>query len=52
MESEESIDRARSFSISNLPSILINENGEFLISGIISEEKLKFIKMAREVWSR
>jgi hypothetical protein len=33
------MDRARSFSISNLPSILINENGESLISGIISEEK-------------
>jgi len=46
------MDRARSFSISNLPSILINENGESLISGIISEEKPKFIKMAREAWRR
>lgn len=40
IEAEESIDRAKSFSISTLPSILINENRESLISGTISEEKL------------
>jgi len=33
-------DRARDFKISTLPSVIINENKESLISGIISEEKL------------
>lgn len=42
IEVDESIDRAKSFSISTLPSILINENGESLISGSISEEKLVY----------
>jgi thioredoxin 1 len=40
IEAQESIDRARSYSISTVPSVLINENKESLISGIISEEKL------------
>jgi len=40
IEVDESIDRAKSFSISTLPSVLINENRESLISGSISEEKL------------
>ncbi len=33
-------DRTRVFKISTLPSVIINENKESLISGIISEEKL------------
>lgn len=40
IEVSESIDRAKSFRISTLPSVLINENRESLMSGIISEEKL------------
>lgn len=40
IEAEEAINRAKSFSISNLPSVLINENRESLISGFISEEKI------------
>jgi len=40
MEVGEMPDRARDFKISTLPSVIINENKESLISGIISEEKL------------
>ena len=39
-EAEEALERTRIFNISSLPSILINENRESLISGIISEQKL------------
>lgn len=40
IEVEEAMDRAKSFNIYTLPSVLINENRESLISGFISEEKL------------
>jgi thioredoxin 1 len=40
IEFEEAINRAKSFNISALPSVLINENRESLLSGIISEDKL------------
>jgi len=40
IEAEEAAERTKIFNISTLPSILINENRESLISGSISEEKL------------
>jgi thioredoxin 1 len=40
IEFEEAINRAKSFNISTLPSVLINENRKSLLSGIISEDKL------------
>lgn len=40
IEAGETLDRTKSFSISTLPSVLINEDRKSLISGIISEEKL------------
>jgi len=40
IEAEEAAERAKIFNISTLPSVLINENQDSLISGLISEEKL------------
>lgn len=40
IEVEEAIERAKIFNISTLPSVLINENRESLISGFISPGKL------------
>jgi len=40
LETQEAIERAKIFNISTLPSVLINENQDSLISGSISEEKL------------
>jgi len=40
IEAEEAMERAKIFNIMTLPSVLINENQDSLISGLISEEKL------------
>ena len=40
IEFEEAAEKAKSFNISTLPSVFINENQDSLISGSISEEKL------------
>jgi alkyl hydroperoxide reductase subunit AhpF len=42
IEVEEAIERMKSFNIEKLPSVLINENHDSLISGLISEEKLLY----------
>jgi thioredoxin 1 len=40
IETQEAAQRAKTFNISALPSVLINENQDSLISGSVSEEKL------------
>jgi len=42
VESEEAIERVKNFNIYALPSVIINENKDSLISGFISEEKLLY----------